>query len=358
MGSGAGRKAYVRVVYLVAVRPGQKCGVADYTRQLAQAVTQQGIDARVEELPAWSIPALRGLTETYGGQEATIFHLQYPSLGMGKSCAPALLPMVFPRRRVFITLHEFEKFNPVRKLYFLFSGLFTGNFIFTNEHERQIFSRFLPWRENSCHIIPIGNNIAVFPVRNEIGRVHRRRLIYFGQIAPDKGIEEFLQTVEHLRRQNDDIPCSIIGALLDPNSEIARKIRDVSNACRIDCLFNLSSEDVSKELQKASIALLPFPEGVSDKRGSALVCLKHGLAVITRHSDLTPQWWRETTHGVENSQYAARMIGDILAGRREKVPLPSMLAHALSEREWSNIAKSHIALYEKARPLTATLSLS
>ena len=337
----------MRVVYFVAVRPGQKCGVADYTHQLAQAVTQQGIDARVEELPAWSIPALRRLTKTYGGEEATIFHLQYPSLGMGKSCAPALLPMVFPRRRVFITFHEFEQFNPVRKLYFLFSSFLNGNFIFTNEHERHIVSRFLPWRANTSHIIPIGNNIAVFPVGNEMGRMHRRRLIYFGQIAPDKGIEEFLQTVEHLRRQNDDIPCSIIGALLDPNSEIARKVRDVSNAYQIDCLFNLPSEDVSKELQKASIALLPFPEGVSDKRGSALVCLKHGLAVITRHSDLTPSWWRETTHGVENYQSAARAVEDILAGRKQKVPQPSTLTDALSEREWSNIARSHLAMYER-----------
>jgi glycosyltransferase involved in cell wall biosynthesis len=339
----------MRVVYCVTVRPGQQCGVADYTRKLAQAVTQQGIDARVEELPAWSIPTLRGLTKTYRGQEATIFHLQYPSLGMGKSCAPALLPMAFPSHRVFTTFHEFEQFNAIRKLYFLFQSLLTKNIIFTQEHERQIFSRFLPLaKTNKSQVIPVGNNIAVFPVGNEIGRMHQRCLIYFGQIAPDKGIEEFLQTVEHLRRRNNDIPCSIIGALLDPDSELVRKIRDVSNSCRIDCCFNLSSEDVSKELQKARIALLPFPEGVSDKRGSALACLKHGLAVITRHSDLTPQWWRETTHGVEDFKSAARVVEDILGGQKEKVPQPSILTRALAEREWSNIAKSHITLYENA----------
>jgi glycosyltransferase involved in cell wall biosynthesis len=346
----------MRVVYLVAVGSDQNCGVADYTRQLAQAVAEGGIDARVEELSAWSISTLRRLANAYGGEDSTILHLQYPSLGMGKSWAPALLPLVFPRRSTFVTFHEFEQFNPVRKLYFLFFSLLTGNLIVTNEHERRTLSRFFPWRASGCHVIPIGNNITVSPVRNGT-RMERRSLIYFGQIAPNKGIEEFLQTVEHLRRQSDDIPCSIIGTLLDPRSDIARKVRDVASACGIDCLFNLSSEDVSKELQKARIALLPFPDGVSDKRGSALVCLNHGLAVITRHSSLTPRWWCETTHGVDNSKSAAHLVMDIVAGRRKEVPQPSSLVHALAEREWSNIAKSHIALYKKVQPRAAMPNL-
>jgi glycosyltransferase involved in cell wall biosynthesis len=332
------------VVFLVAVREDQKCGVADYTRQLARAFAQQGVAAEVEELTQWSLSALRRLARTYRSQPQTILHLQYPSLGMGKSWAPALLPLTFSRGRIYATLHEFEQFNWVRKLYFLPFAQIPDYLIFTNEHECRRFTRFFRSKPNGGHVLPIGNNVDVHPVA---GRPLRRTtLVYFGQIAPNKGIEEFLQTVELIRQQNIDIPCSIVGALPDPNTEIARKIRDCSAAYGIDCLFNLPSTDVSRELQNASIALLPFPGGVSDKRGSALACLQHGIAVITKHSDLTPRWWRDSTHGSENAQTSARLIAQLLAGRIEKIPRPSVLADALREREWRNIAASHLALYQ------------
>ncbi|MFA5041607.1 MAG: hypothetical protein WC464_08250 [Bdellovibrionales bacterium] len=336
----------MRVIYLVTVLPGVQCGVVDYTRQLAQAMTQQNASAIVEELSIWSFAKLWFLFKKYGRDKETVFHVQYPTLGMGKSFAPALLPLLFGHRRVFYTLHEFGQFNPIRKLYFLFAGLLTKNFIFTNEHEQRRFAKFFPWQKNLGHIIPIGNNINVFPL--EKPAEPPQRLVYFGQIAPDKGIEQFLDTVRLLRAYGSKLSCAVIGALINPESEIAKKVKAAAADFGIDCLFNLSSEDVSKELQKSSIALLPFAEGVSDKRGSALACLKHGLAVLTKHTGLTPAWWRKTTHNVQNAEDAVRVVENILSEKTAKVPDLFALADALAEREWINIAKEHLDLYNCA----------
>jgi hypothetical protein len=110
-------------------------------------------------------------------------------------------------------------------------------------------------------------------------------------------------------------------------------------------MYNLSSEDVSKELHKSSIAFLPFPTGVGDKRGSALACLKHDLALITIHSGLTPNWWKESTYHADNSEKSVTTIQAISAGNIAKTPAPKLLKKAMDEREWDNISCAHMSLY-------------
>lgn len=333
----------MRIVYLVTGEKGQQCGVVDYTRQLARAMREAGAQTTIEELSSWSLNALIKLKEKYKGDTDIVFHLQYPSLGMGKSCAPAFLPLVFRKNQIVMTFHEFEQFNLIRKMYFLLPLLLKTKYIFTNEYEQKCFARFFPWAKKNSTIIPIGNNINIFPYEKKADHPEHR-LIYFGQIAPDKGIEDYLETVRCLRTMQDDISCAIIGAFLDPSNDLAQEISESAREYNIECLFNLSSEDVSKELQKSSIALLPFPGGVGDKRGSALACLKHGLAVVTKHTNLTPRWWKESTHHAQTPENAAGIIQAISTGKTVKVPVPATLEKALDDREWRHIANTHMKL--------------
>lgn len=335
----------MKVAFFLTKESGKPCGVGDYTYQVAQALEEQGICVTLEEFPKWSIPFMRAIKRRYKDDTQTLFHLQYPTLGMGLSFAPFLLPLLFYRHKVVITLHEFKQFHWIRKLYCLIPSLLGTKFIFTNEFERDVFCQVFPWTKTNCSIIPIGNNIRIIPNQHTTPQ-DTQRLVYFGQIVEGKGIEDFLETIQHLRKSDNKIPCAIIGALLDPSSEITKKVQSAAKENNIDCLFNLSAEDVSKELHKSSIAFLPFPEGVGDKRGSALACLKHGLTVITKHSDLTPQWWRETTHHAQTSKEAASMIEMIRDGKIEKTKAPAILQKALDEREWSQIALMHINLYK------------
>ena len=334
----------LKVVYIVTSDANRPCGVADYTAQLAHSLVQCGVDAVVENLPTWSFGNVLRLIRRYRANDDVIFHIQYPSLGMGASPAAGMLPWLAARRSVFVTLHEFELFNPVRKAFFLPFSL-TGNVVFTNDHERARFTKFYPWATEAA-VIPVGNNIGRPQDRFE--DADRRRLVYFGQIAPWKGIEEFLDTVQLLRDSGVAIGCAIVGADLDPASEISRKVAAAAADLAIERLYDLSARDVSRELSRSMIALLPFPGGVSDKRGSALACLAHGLAVVTRHSELTPAWWRKTTYSSDGASDSARTVERLLSGELGRTPDPVALEQALAEREWSSIAQAHIATYQRA----------
>jgi glycosyltransferase involved in cell wall biosynthesis len=335
-----GRREMVDLTLLVTSDPAVACGVADYTDQLARAFRRIGVAAAVERLPSWSLRSAWRAIRARADDPDHVFHIQYPSLGMGVSPAPGLFPLLAGRRRAFLTLHEFEIFNPVRKAYML-PHSFGGRLVFTSEHELGRFKAIYPWAGGA--IIPVGNNITA--PENLPLAAGRRRLVCFGQIAPGKGIEEFLEAVAALRAAGDDIPCAVIGADLDPSSEISRRIGEAAERLGIERRYNLSAQQVAEELGRSGIAYLPFPGGVSDKRGSALACLQHGLAVITRHSALTPDWWRKTTYDARNAQDAARTIAKIAKGDAPHTPDPAALEAAMAERSWISIARAHVALY-------------
>ena len=333
----------MRVVQLISHKQDTMCGVMDYTKQLVQALkAEQTTEVSIYRLETWSLKALWDLRKKYKNQNDVIFHVQYPSVGMGLSPAPFLLPIFFSKNKVFITLHEFSSFNLFRKLYALVFEVFRKKIIFTNEPERLQYEKFFPWAKANHAIIPIGNNIDV--VQAETAQNQAPRLIYFGQIVKNKGIEEFIETVKLLRQRGSTIPCVIMGALID--KELNQQISSAAKEFEIECLYNLSAEEVSRELSRSSIALLLFEGGVSDKRGSAIACLKHGVAVITRHSDLTSDWWKIATYSANRIEDSVSLIEDITTGKKDRIPDPVILKDALQHREWDHIARKHMDLYE------------
>lgn len=338
----------MHIVYIVTSVAGQKCGVVDYTRQLALSVGDVVAKVTIEELPIWSFTELLRLKRKYKDEQEIIFHLQYPTMGMGKSFAPALLNLFLKNKKVFITFHEFEQFNLLRKSYFLITSFLNTSYVFTNEHEKKHFLHYFPWTKKKCQIIPIGNNITPVPYEPQ-NDDDKHRLIYFGQIAPNKGIEQYLETVSSIRACGIDIPCAIIGATLGNSFELLQKIKLSANKYNIECLFNLTSEEVSKELHESSIAYLPFLGGVSDKRGSALACLAHGLKLITIHSGLTPKWWRETTYNaitVEDAKTIIKRVTLKEQDQKKAKAIDKKIVVALQEREWKHIAEKHLVMYK------------
>ncbi len=340
---GSKEKPDVKIVFVVACPQGGMCGVGDYTERLAAALRESGAPVAVEFLKTWSFGAVRQLRRAHGKDRGTIIHLQYPSLTMGKSPAPALLPLMF--RNVFVTLHEFRIFSLSRKLLLFPYSVRARGIIFSNAEERSSFRRFFRTGEDALHVMPIGMNIP----RSHSPALSQRRekLIYFGQIAPNKGIETFLETVKILRAGESDLDVSLVGAVIESSRSFAEHVRKVAADHDISLKLDLTPEAVSTELGGATLALLPFPEGVSNKRGSALACLDHGVTVLTVHSGLTPDWLRRTTYPISSPDDAAARITELTEGKAPRAREPDVLAHELAARDWAEIGRAHVELYRQ-----------
>lgn len=329
----------MKVVFLVTREPQKMCGVCDYTEQLAAALSSMGIQTAVEILPVWSLGAILDLRKKYAGQGDVVFHLQYPSMGMGNSFWPGFMPLFFGPKRTFVTLHEFSVFNILRKAIFV-PFLLCSKIVFTNEYERNFFHRYVPFLKGRTSIIPIGNNIAVVQSDAERGK----KIVYFGQITEGKGIEEYLDALEILAKQGVSYKAMIVGIILNEHSAIAKRVRAAEDTLGLELHLGLSSEEVSKLLNTASVAIMPFADGISEKRGSALACLKHGIALITRHSEKTPLWMRECSYHMNSPDDAAVIAAGLLDGTFSNRS-GQRLAEELALREWPAIAQRHLGLY-------------
>lgn len=333
----------MKVVLIVTSPGGSMCGVADYSYRLGQALVDIGADVVLEEPETWSLGRVRAIRSRYGREADTVFHLQYPSLTMGNSLSPAALPVLLPR--FFTTLHEFRLFSVPRKAIFASHSLLAKRIIFSNAGERNVFRRYYPWSASRLDVVPIGNNIARIGARVP----GPERLVYFGQISRNKGIELFLETASLLRAAGNRIEIRMIGAMVDPDPEFRSLVSGSVERYGIVQRLNLPSDEVSAELAAATIALLPFPDGVSDKRGSALAALDHGVAVLTTHSATTPGWLRAVTHPVSSAQDAAATVAGLLSGAQPRVKAPELLEREMLARDWTEIARHHLALYRQAQ---------
>lgn len=334
----------MNVVLLVASPRGEMCGVADYADRLAAALRVLGVNANVEFLDRWSFRNLLTIKRRYDGGKKVIFHMQYPTLRLGRSISPGCLPLLLPNP--FVTLHEFRLFNILRKLAFLPVSLSSKKIIFSNDEERALFQRYFPLSGQRLTVFPIGNNIPRVAPSGDAQRPEK--VVYFGQISRNKGIEFFLDTIARLRSAKSPVQAEIIGALVDSDAAFAQLLKSSSERHEIRLRLNMPPEGVSAALNDSTIALLPFPDGISNKRGSALASLDHGLCVLTTHSDLSPDWLSKVTHRVSSPQGAADLIASIESGEIERHRAPEILAHEMRIRDWNEIAREHLRLYEAA----------
>lgn len=330
-------------VVLIVTSPGQSmCGVADYTVRLAAAIRMLGADVVLEEPGSWSLDAVSDLRRRHGNGRDTVFHLQYPSLTMGNSLSPALLPVLLPS--FFTTLHEFGIFSLPRKALFASHSLLARRIIFSNAAERSNFQRWYPWSGGRLDVVPIGNNIARVGARIP----GPERLVYFGQISRNKGVEHFIETAALLRAAGSSVEIRMVGAMTDSDPAFQALVHGAVQQYGIVQRLSLPADEVSAELNAASIALLPFPDGVSDKRGSALAALDHGLAVLTTHAATTPGWLRAVTHGVASPAESAATIRRMLEGDLARHKAQGLLEQEMHARDWRQIAQRHVSLYRQA----------
>ena len=110
----------------------------------------------------------------------------------------------------------------------------------------------------------------------------------------------------------------------------------------------LSNEDVIREMEKVDIAVLPFDDGLSLRRGSFLAFLGNGVPIVTTDGDDECYDMFKNAKGIFMGKSKEEMIETILSWSREKDKLieKGQENQKLSENfRWDKIAKSMIKEY-------------
>jgi glycosyltransferase involved in cell wall biosynthesis len=308
-------------------------GVADYTRQLARHLRRHGVDALVCTSSAyarggedavvavtdrWDLRGVLRAARELAQLRLDVIHVQYAPSAFGFCRAVGLLPRLgLAGTPVLATLHEYGVWSPSGAGGWLRSAawsalerrgladretllltLHADRLLVTGTEHLPVLSERFPGCGVAATYVPIGPNIALAPLEHTRPAVRRSLglaldaplILFFGFLHPVKGLERLIEATADVRRGQPGLRLVLAGGgeshsvLGGAAAALRRQLQDV--ACRHgiedDVTFTgyLPEQDVSGLLHAADVAVFPYDAGVTDKSGSLLAALAHGVPTI------------------------------------------------------------------------------
>lgn len=350
----------MRVLLVAGAYPPMRCGVGDYTSQLACGLEQipgvvpgvltsiaaaASLSAPASFFPVmerWHLASFSRIIATLRKFRPDIVHLQYPA-SFGRVIIPNLLPLVCKALGIAMvqTWHEHPIYSQ------MINALPKDTLVVVDPAYPAAYRqpyRFLV-RHKPCTFIPIGANIPraeLSPEQKKQIRIRykseeRRLIVYFGFAIHQKGIEDLFRAADPA---SDRI---VLICQLDPKDAYQAKILDLSQSekWRGKCFVTGYAEDgqAASILASADAAIFPFVDGSTARNGSILAARMQGVFVVTTHAHFRGY------HAAGHTYYVApgdaeemRAALDLYAGKRcDSGPVVP---------GWNDIALRHFRLYQ------------
>lgn len=335
----------IRVCLVTGEYPPDEGGVADYTRCLADALAASGAVVDVvttrrgagsadvatstlrrdaasnndddvpaaagrrlavhRAVPSWRWPALMQLRQVVRTLAPDIVHIQYQTAAFGMhpaiNAAPRWLRRFTPAKTV-VTYHDlnvpylFPKAGRVRMWVNLLPARDSHLTIATNAADHAALTAW--GRAWELALVPIGSNIVDQPPagydRRAFRQAHGLRddaavLLYFGFLNASKGGRDLVNVLAALRAEGRDATLIMLGGRTgasDPTNAayLARFEADIAARGLAEAVHwtgHVAPPEVSAWLRAADVAVLPYADGASYRRGSLLAALTHGVPTVT-----------------------------------------------------------------------------
>ena len=343
------RTGVIKVLMVSGSWPPQPCGVGDYADTLCEYLTKAGVAVEKYEHREFARLYSPTIMRQIAATDCDLIHIQYPTVGFGRSLTPSLVSRIVRDRPVVVTLHEYAVFRPYRRAWFSSFAHYCAARIFTTPQERDLFASCFPNRNGLDHIIEIASNIPVAPPRERTAN----RVIYFGLIAPKKGLEDFVALARKAQAEASGLTFELIGAIADKDRKFADAILHEAKNSGVELSLNLPRDSVAERLAMATYAYLSFPDGATIKRGSLAAAMVNGVVTITRHTALTPDWLRQSTRDAVDADAALSCLNALQGHQLELSQMKARTAEAAARFRWDAIAQRHIDLYKQLLPPAA-----
>jgi glycosyltransferase involved in cell wall biosynthesis len=244
-----------------------------------------------------------------------VVHLQYQWWLYRGGAMITLLPLFIKTCRkdimVVTTFHDlmgpylFPKAGRLRKLGIKLLASFSDRIITSNRRDKEELLRLLPEGKQKISYIPIGAGLffeerrhpdtakAYAGLRQGDNQV---RIAYFGYLLPYKGIEDLLAAAKLLIERQYPVQLMLIGGFsidLKKDDAYPLMVQGLAKKLgiweRIKWCGHLRPEEASGYLRAADMCILPYSDGVSERRSSFVAVLSHGIPVITTRCQNTPE---------------------------------------------------------------------
>jgi glycosyltransferase involved in cell wall biosynthesis len=269
--------------------PPDVCGVGDYARNVMSAPTaaEWGIYYR----PDWRPASLLSIIREIRARRPREIFMQYPTQGYGWSLVPHLVCLyfsTFTHVRFTVVLHEFSQLSAKARLAARLLLLSADQILFTNEFERAAAAKAWGPVGRRSRTVKIVSNIPVADATSADASGPAFDLAYFGHVRPKKGIEAFVKAVREIRRTRPALRIALIGQCPPGFEAYAEALLAQCRALGVTLLLELDDLAVAGTLTRTRVVYLPFPDGISERRGTALAAMANGALLLTTAGHHTP----------------------------------------------------------------------
>jgi hypothetical protein len=381
-----------QIVFVNAKSDTMHCAIAAYTSVIAEQLRNLGYDVQevgVDQLKHASPQSLTKHIKSLSNGKEQIVHLQYPHKGYPQTFDSSFLQSF---KDNVLTLHEFSSRPAYIQDDIDKTIQYAKRVIFTQQYEQDYAYCRLGEIVGSNTVISIPSNIRVS--KNVTHFNNNLNIINFGGIRrKTKGIEDVIKLAKELKdftlslergpkkelfnsirvviagnvreKSFDDYKyfISLIYSFtekehiilkgIDSFKELDAFLEGKEKSLPVDFYINQTDEELSQLLAKSSFAYLPYPDGVSQRRGTFAACAEHECIVLTTKSDKTPYEMMSMEGAVFSTdpKQAFAQIVELVDNIDERLRLQESITQLVSDRIPDNIAKEHVALYEGKKEL-------
>jgi glycosyltransferase involved in cell wall biosynthesis len=338
---------YLRVALIVGDNHTPFCGVKNYAHSLAQALAERDIVADVLTPNDWGANSVFEFARQLREENYDIVHLQYPSVGYRGSLFPHVLGLMKVADVSMMTVHEYSALPLAQRISTqLFRGT-ASRVIFASQYERSLYNRQLLNLGAPQTVIPIGSNVPEAATNGS----RDTTVVYFGQIRPRKGIEQFIELAQKSIESQRPFSFHILGSAPAAHQQYMRDLQQ-NAPDGVRWSIDLEFAQVSEILASSFVAYLPFPDGVSERRGSMLAALTNGLPVVSTIGEATPEEMLPFFLPSTSSDEALSLLDCLVEDPERYARLCTASRIHAARYTWSSIAAQHVLVYREALRLS------
>ena len=332
------------LIIITSVYPPDYCGVSDYTFNLMQ--TEVGKTWQLFYEKDWKLKKIFSIIKKINQLSAKTVNLQYPSMGFKHSIVPHLLCVYYAitKKKIFtVTIHEYSQFHLKGKIASALLYLFASKFIFTTQYEKDEVTKTFPRVISRSKIIKIRSNIHSVNILPEVLE-RKHDLGYFGFISPRKGLEQFLQTAETIKKTNYHYDIFIMGKIQPHHQEYAKETIDKANSLNISVILDSSEKYVAEILSQTKIMFLPFFDGISERRGSFLAAAESECVIVSTKGKFVTNSLKKCCELVDVDENAAEKIISLMNNNQELAEKQIQIKNYIKNEipvSWNEIAEQY-----------------
>jgi glycosyltransferase involved in cell wall biosynthesis len=215
-------------------------GTDDFHENLVEVLRRKQVDARPVDLKQWRVAQVPELLRRVAAERPDAILMQYPTDAFSAALGPHVFSALQRQAPLVVTLHEFAAANPIRRASVGVLLARCAAVVATAETERRSLVAWFPWLKARSCVIPIGGN---FPGR-EWRPSEPPIVVYFGQIRPEKGLEEFIACKDVLAAQFPSAKFVVAGSRVPKFASYYQTIEIEARNRGIDVLGEMAPERV------------------------------------------------------------------------------------------------------------------